>query len=352
MQRKLATIQRIKTIEPVITRDGVPADNLELATFEDIAWQVVVKKGQFKVGDKAIYIEISTVVPEVEAFEFLRKKNFKVKTQKFVGTTLSQGLAMPVDLLCEFNPIILEFENFEDDLIVGSEVTDLLGIQRYEPEVFEHKMSGDLLARFPEHIVPKTDQERIQSAPYMLQACEGLTMAATLKMDGTSSTFYWEDGAVHTCSRNFEQRPGNGTVYWQAVERYKLHDFLKANPNYVVQGEIVGPGIQKNRLGLSGLELYVFDIWDRDTNQYLPFEFVQIACSVWNLNCVELLGVWQGNAYTIEELLEMAKGFYNGTKNPREGLVIRPYSKNVYDARFGRLSFKVINNDYLLNGGE
>ena len=36
-------------------------DNIVLAKFEDVAWQCVVKRGEFNVGDFAVYIEVSTV---------------------------------------------------------------------------------------------------------------------------------------------------------------------------------------------------------------------------------------------------------------------------------------------------
>jgi hypothetical protein len=56
--------------------------------------------------------------------------------------------------------------------------------------------------------------------------------------------------------------------------------------------------------------------------------------------------------FTLDQLLEMAKGKYTSGQK-REGIVIRPvletYSKHIdetYGQR-GRMSFKVLNNDYL-----
>jgi hypothetical protein len=47
-------------------------------------------------------------------------------------------------------------------------------------------------------------------------------------------------------------------------------------------------------------------------------------------------------------LLKLARGVYPGTKNPREGIVVRPLVERRSEVLDGRLSFKVINNDYLL----
>jgi hypothetical protein len=56
--------------------------------------------------------------------------------------------------------------------------------------------------------------------------------------------------------------------------------------------------------------------------------------------------------YTLEQLLEISKGKYEGTNNHREGIVIRPKVNMYSDKLKGPLSFKCINNDYLLKYGE
>lgn len=57
-------------------------------------WWCIVPKGQFHVGDAAIYFEIDSKVPSTNpAFAFLEKRNYKIKTQKMCKV-LSQGLIM------------------------------------------------------------------------------------------------------------------------------------------------------------------------------------------------------------------------------------------------------------------
>ena len=46
--RKLASIQKIKSLEPI-----PEADAIEKATV--LGWQLVVKKGEFKTGDLVVY---------------------------------------------------------------------------------------------------------------------------------------------------------------------------------------------------------------------------------------------------------------------------------------------------------
>ena len=351
--RKLASIQRVKEVSKVITASGDEATSLVLVTFEGVGWQCVGKKGEFEPGELAVYIEVSTVVPDHPVFEFMRSKKFKVKTAKFVGTTLSQGLVMPLTILQEFIP--------QGELWFGSEgddVSELIGVTRYDAEVQDNKTGGEVLGVFPEHIVPKTDELRLQSYMFLLDAMKkrGGDVAATLKYDGTSATFFCEDGVVHACSRNFDQRPGNGSVYWKVAEKYGLAKVFEQHPGIVLQGEITAPGIQKNRLGQNGPHLNIFNIWHRDFNSFYSVADVQGLCDKWGLQPVDIVCTWGEVSFqteTLESLLELAKGFYSGTKNHREGIVVRPLHQVIFEPRIGTpLSFKVINNDYLLSGGE
>ena len=58
MARKLASIQRITDLQPI---EG--ADLIEVASV--LGWKVVVKKGEFQVGDLAVYMEIDSVPPDL-----------------------------------------------------------------------------------------------------------------------------------------------------------------------------------------------------------------------------------------------------------------------------------------------
>ena len=81
----------------VIVDDVTPIkgyDRVELAHVG--GWTIVVGKGEFEVGDPAIYFEIDSKLPEIEPFtnmDFLAKKHYKIKTQKMCKS-ISQGLLM------------------------------------------------------------------------------------------------------------------------------------------------------------------------------------------------------------------------------------------------------------------
>ena len=52
--------------------------------------------------------------------------------------------------------------------------------------------------------------------------------------------------------------------------------------------------------------------------------------------------------HRLERYLELAQGFYTGTRNRKEGIVVRPLTERLSPTLGGRLSFNVINNDFLL----
>src|SRR5574344_342492 len=109
--RQLASIKEVKDIIPIEGKDRI-----ELAIID--GWSVIVKKDEFKIGDKCIYVEIDSVMPDRPEFDFLRGKNFRIKTMKMAGV-VSQGICFPTTLLKEDYPI-------------GTDVTEELGIVQYE----------------------------------------------------------------------------------------------------------------------------------------------------------------------------------------------------------------------------
>ena len=99
---------------------------------------------------------------------------------------------------------------------------------------------------------------------HLLDRIAGRKIYATVKCDGTSSTFYKLNGKFGVCSRNREVKPGDN-VYWQMAEAYMLEEIPDG---LAVQGEICGPKIQKNRLGLESIGLFVFDVFDIKAGRY------------------------------------------------------------------------------------
>ena len=151
--------------------------------------------------------------------------------------------------------------------VVGSDVTDILHVEHYD-EVKEqlqpqtgNAMSADAKGSFPSSFIPKTDEERLQNLGDWFDSMKGRKWQVSVKADGTSCTIAYspkidfEEPAI-VCSRNLRlKKPTEETatvpIYWQMAYKYnilgKLAEALVGGMEYAVQGEIVGPGIQKCR---------------------------------------------------------------------------------------------------------
>lgn len=325
--RQLVTIQTVDNLIPIPN-----ADNIEIAHV--LGWQVVVKKGEFKIGDKCIYFEIDSVVPPLPEYEFLAARRYRVKTIRLRGE-LSQGLCLPVP-------------SEMASLDVGEDVTERMGVVKYDPpEISEGDgCSEKTRGGFPSHLVSKTDEIRLQSKKRFLEEFNGVLVYSSVKCDGTSATFVMEDEELLVCSRNRAVKESENSKYWKMVYKYKINDILSEYPNYAIQGEICGPGIQENKLGLKELDLFVFNIKDIVKNRYLNYHDLILFCTENALNTVPIDNVFV-LSHTLAELLEMARGKYPSGRH-REGIVIRPIVETYSETLRGRASIKVINNDFLL----
>lgn len=353
-KRKLASVRLISDIKLI---EG--ADNIELAIVD--GWQCIVKKGEFSPGDFCVYFEIDSFLPIRPEYEFLRKSSYKkmgdqegfrLKTIKLRGK-ISQGLVLAVNVLegsitqqyTEKFPFTLE----EDWL--GYDLTEELGVVKYDPPL-PACLGGVTKGNFPSFIC-KTDLERIQNIWNKIRDLEE-TYEVTIKLDGTSCTFYLNEDNFGVCSRNLDLKETEGNTYWKMARQYNIEAIMrKIGRNLALQGEIIGEGIQGNPEGIRGQEFYLFDVWDIDTHQYLkPEERKNILFSIFKtgitlagrnsfypiIEC-PMIGIEFLQLMQLEELLNSANG-KSLHADMREGIV---FKSMISDMRF-----KVVSNEYLL----
>ena len=343
-ERKMATIRRIDTIGPI---EG--ADAIEVATVG--GWKVVVKKGDFNVGDLAIYVEIDAWVPSTIA-PFLTKpdqypkvfegvQGERLRTVRLRGQ-LSQGLLMPMSVMTN-NGVIAQVLKEDED------VSQALGIVKYEAPI-PACLAGEVKGMFP-GFIPKTDQERIQNLSVELAEWVrlGYTFEVTEKLDGTSMTAFMVDGVFSICSRNLELKPNPDNSMFKAALKQNLEAKLaQSGRNLALQGELIGNGIQGNKYKLKDQGFYVFDIYDIDAKRYLTPVERKAFVSEWNIAHVPVFqSAVSLDGLTIDMLLKNAEGksVMGDIEGPeQEGLV--------YKANEAEVSFKVISNRFLLRNGE
>lgn len=342
--RKLATIRKIASIEPIEN-----ADMIELAMID--GWQVITKKNEFKSGDWCVYIEIDSVLPEVEPFEFLRSRSFRIKTQKMRGQ-LSQGICFPLSIFASLGLPLPLNQNIDPE--TGYEdVTDLLGIKKYEPAM-KFSIGGSIMSNFIEN-VPKTDAERVQNlVGYVAKwKDEDKRFIASEKLDGTSLTTALINDEFMVCSRNYRLNEDETNLYWNVARKYDIETKLRRAKdlgynNIVIQGEIVGPNIQSNKYKLQQPEVFFFtNAFNYDKSEYLTVQDTLILYRYLELNHVPILdfdlSIRQFD--TVKDIIEFADGKSVLNSNTmREGIVFVTETK--YNHK--RIIFKSISNKFLL----
>ncbi len=338
--RKLASIQIVSELEP-----HPNADALDILTV--LGWKVVIARGQVQPDDKVLFCEIDSLIPIDQAWlppqiqERIRKdkvkKGFRLRTIRLRGH-ISQGLVVPLTETLE------PFATWE----VGSDLTSTLKIRKYEPPTFfgRWRKHHHGLKPFPRHLLSPTEELRIQSYPHLLRDLEGQAYYKSVKLDGTSGTFLLDPQTQELlcCSRNYSrQRPAKVSEcpYWSLAEKFDLEGKLRRMPQYALQGEICGPDIQKNLLGLSQIHFYVFNVIDLHSKTRVSRKMMLEVCRDLGLDPVPIAEVSSSfEPCSIPELVHEAQGVYAGTSNHREGLVVRSEDTQI--------SFKVINVEYLL----
>lgn len=340
MERKLATVRKIANLSPI---EG--ADMIELATVD--GWKVVVAKNVgHKVGDFVVYCEVDSFLPILPQFEFLRKSSYKkmgdtegfrLKTIKLRGQ-ISQGLILPIAEVIAF-PDVLDY------MEVGKDVTELLGIVKYEPPI-PAELAGKVKGLFPSFI-PKTDEERVQNlaSEYESWKQSDNTFYVTEKLDGSSATFFIKDGVFGVCSRNLELLETEGNTFWKVARELKLEEKLKEyGKNISLQGELIGEGIQGNPYKIKGQTVKFFTGYDIDKQVRIPFVNLVVLLQGMELGYVPVLNQEFGFILpdSVDNMLKYAEG--KSALNPnteREGVVVRSMD--------GTISFKAISNKFLLN---
>jgi RNA ligase (TIGR02306 family) len=333
MDRKLASIQVIKELSPINGADAILCAKV-------LGWECVVRKSEFSVNDKCVYFEIDSVLPISSWNDHLRReadKKLRVKTIRLRGQ-LSQGLALPLSILP-----VGEYE-------VGMDVTSLIGVEKYEPVVPAH-LSGMVKGNFPSFL-HKTDEVRLQSEPNVLSEAisKGLMLIGTLKMDGTSFTAYRRDDSFGVCSRNLDLKETADNAHWRMARKLKIEEILRSeNANLCIQGEMVGPGIQSNRMGLKETDLYLFNLFDIDTGKYLSRHQLCQFAAKHNLKVVkqvQQIDLFISNP-SVKDLLDIANELNYDNNTSAEGIVWRSACETYSDVLKGRLSFKTISNRFL-----
>lgn len=402
-ERELAYVVLIDGIEPIPGYDRV-----EHAIVG--GWRVIVQKGQFLVGDPAIYFEIDSRVPsDKECFAFLEKRNYKVKTLKMCKT-ISQGLLMHArdfgwdncgvgagggqktrqgiiepdgtlhmpDDESRFltKKLGVTYADEDDNARKAPSVDKYKKMTQRHASLFKKPWARWMMRRewgrkvmffffgkkkdkksgWPSW-VQKTDEERIENMPFVLQNKQ--PWIATEKIDGSSTTFTMKRGKFkkkdfYVCSRNvcFDSvdKPCyyDTNIYWEMAQKYhmfevlsQLLDSMPAVEWVTIQGETYGEGVQRNTYGLSGHDFMAFNLITSDKGRWNSCDMKETLEKGYNIPCVPILN----NNYILPDTVEELREYVNSQPSVingemKEGIVCRSPD--------GIHSFKCVSPEYLL----
>lgn len=376
--RKLAHIEKIEWIKPI---EG--ADRIQLCGI--LGWQcVIAKKDDFKVGDTVIYVEVDSVMPDKPEFEFLRDRKFRVRTIKLRGE-ISQGLVLPLSSLKGSLKIVN----------IGDDVTEYVGVTKYlspseradiEQQEKRIKNEKNKLKKFMMRYswfrrlflskkkkqsfpfwVKKTDEERIQNIPQVLEQFKDKEVYVTEKIDYQSVTFTGKmlprlNGILGkllpkkyrfvVCSRNLVNND-KASLYWKIARKYNIEKILKENPTLTIQGEQGDTKVQGNKYKINEPKMWVFNIIDHEKGYHFSYVEMFNFCKKYNLNIVPILHKFKVDSKSeiklkdvgdsVQDVLKFSEGKSVLANIQREGIVVRcvENGKKI-------LSFKAINPKFLL----
>lgn len=241
------------------------ADSLSLANVEGLAYQFVIKKGFFNVGDLVVYFPLDSILPE-PLIEFMEltgrlagKDKNRVKTLKLRGE-ISQGFVATLESVKKYMGV--------EDLEEGMDISETLGVTKYE-QVPTFTNFGTMVG-MPSDI-SVYDIENVERRESELNVLLDSPCLITEKLEGTNWWLRYDvlTGFITVGSRNnaFLLDGIEPNVFWDTAVNQKLDklargigDTQDAQTSVVLRGELIGPGIQDNYYKLKEHKVCIFDI--------------------------------------------------------------------------------------------
>ena len=327
--RLLASVCTIKNVWSLEGKDRVQGANMV-----ENGYECMVSK-DIQPGKLVAFIQEGSILPEIEAWEFLRKrcyretlKGFLIKPQKF-GTIKSWGLVVPIDEL----PIT--DEKVRGKLKPGDDLTDLLGIRKYEPEEdaspkgdskkaypkwakfclgcaplrwigrIWQKNHQNSAGGFPTSEVQKSDETTVQNMPNVLEKFADDWVYVSAKLEGQSGTTAFDvvrngDDKIkkikrfYVCSRNNAYKLKCNNDFWtwcvaNDIERKLVKYYKETGKLLIIQAEQCGPGIQNNIYNLKNITWFVYLMEDMVTHTQLTLDEMLSACKALGIHHVPII---------------------------------------------------------------
>lgn len=321
----------VATIEAIRPHNN--ADNLELA--QVLGWQLVVRKGEYEVGQKVVYFPIDTILPldVSERFgvtRYLSKQ--RIRCAKLRGEP-SFGLAVQPDR----------------DWPVGENVAEFYRAEKYEPPV--RATAGDAEKEHP-LFVAYTEIENMRNFPAIFESGESVMVSE--KLHGTNARVGCIEGELMAGSMRLRRRhPADdhfaSSIYWFPFTQEPVRSLVEAlgrdHRQVILFGEVYGSKIQSFHYGLLGtIGFRAFDLLL--DGRYMDWPDFLALCSRYGVETVPVLATIPFDLDAIRHYSEGKTQLMAKDAHIREGIVVRPVRER-NDPRVGRVILKYISDSYL-----
>lgn len=377
--RNMAYVVTVKDVKPIEGKDRI-----EYISFKENNYYVIAQKG-LNVNDKVIYVEVDSILPVNEKFEFLRSRCFKDSLNGFLIKAMKMNGLYSFGIV--FKPSDLGLD--PSKLKSKQDLTDTLGVRKYEPiedrSPVENKLPPlkkkikSLLMRhsltrpigrklfvkslekedFPTWLIPKSDEDNLANNPEWFEKYKGSDNYITVKMEGKSVTCYFENRKFLWFKKSIFKVFGRNVPI---TEKREL-EFFKSIGNkikgtdVILQGEYCASHIQRG-IYKNGSHFYIYKIRDLKTNHYYTYSEMLNFATEHNLELVPLVDKKLSDFESIDDIYNFADRLYfkegdisniftkrsRFTKN-HEGIVVR--SSDINNEGW---SFKVKSREYQLRG--
>lgn len=375
------------------------ADNLEIVVIG--GYQAVVRKGDFTIGDLAVYIQPDSVVPQTEPFRFIwgpysetkvedglgkmhtdvPEKKRRITVRKFRGEW-SEGLLLPLK----------DFPNLADSTCnagcstndpfavqEGDDVSDLLGITHYDPDAgkedgqeskshaprrkypktikgwFRYFLSklrlrkrDKFLAETVDFHIPDYDVEAFKNYKGAFE--DGEPVIVTEKIHGSNARFVCVDGIMYAGSHHKWKAPGSNCVWRKALAQNPwIEEWCRQHEGFALYGEVT-PTQGKYTYGCKTgmVRFFLFDILDANGKwvAYNEWESLGIRPYECKIDTVPLLYVGPFKEEYIKSLVD-GPSQVTGADHIREGIVVKSADEGRHVRGLGRLQLKIVSNAFL-----
>jgi len=341
------------------------ADAIEICKIGD--YSSIVRKGEFKSGDLVAYIPEASLVPKDILTELGLVDKLsgpggnRVKAVKLRGI-VSQGL------------VYRARENWS----VGDDVTDELGIVKYEPEI-PVALRGNYMNAGLNRTM-KYDIENFRKFPNLIHEGEEVVFAEKLHgtfccvgvmpdldEDGNRLSVSSKGLGASGLAFRYKHPDNVANIYCRIANKLEtqLIEAIGNNSEPIfILGEIFGNGVQDLTYGCSAGEVHfrAFDVYvgTRDNGHFLSDK--DLEQFLVNVNIPRVPVLYRG-PFSREVLNQYTNGketFSGKSACIREGIVMRPVEERTvassrnpdkFDGVFGRVQLKSVSDAYLFRKG-